>query len=229
VLSELKATPRKVAQRVIASSESLDDSSPDLMNIVQQNLATALALKIDREGIVGNSSKGFKGLGTMSGTQSLNGAEKVLESYDAIVAAVGLLAEAQVPGPYAVLMHPRHAASLDRLRVVSAVAGESGPELVMGNAPLPRPSGLPPIYSTPNVGFTAAGGGKKDRAPIIVYSPSQLAMIRRKETEMVVDRSREFDTDEVVIRAIARCCLTTAYPQSIVVIKDVQAPAITLP
>jgi HK97 family phage major capsid protein/HK97 family phage prohead protease len=228
VLGELKATPRKVAQRVIASSESLDDSNPQLQAILQQNLATALALKIDREGIVGNSSKGFKGLATMSGTQSLNGAEAKLQTYDALVAAVALLAEAQIPGDYAILMHPRHAATLDRLRVVTAVAGESGPELVMGNAPLPRPEGLPPIYVTPNVGFTAGASGKVDRAPIIVYSPSQLAMIRRKETEMVVDRSAEFDTDEVSIRAIARCCLTTAYPESVVVIKDVAAPAITL-
>lgn len=227
-LSELKATPRKVAQRVIGSSEAFDDSSPDLMRLVQQNLATALALKIDKEGIVGNSSKGFKGLTTISGTQTLNMGEAVLENYDPLVAAVALLAEANVPGPYAILMHPRHAASLDRLREVMAVAGEEGPELIVGNAPLGRPEGLPPIYVTPNTGFTAKSGEKVDRAPIVVYSPSQLAMIRRKEAEMVVDRSAEFDTDEVVVRAIARCCLTTAYPQSICVIKDVAAPKIEL-
>lgn len=227
-LGEFKVKPRKVGAIVKGSSEAFEDSNPDLMAAVQSNLATVMALKIDREGIVGNSAKGFKGLATMSGTQSLEMGEAALTNYDPIVAAAALLAEAQVPGPYAVLMHPRHAASLDRLRVTTAVAGTSGPELVMGNAPLPRPAGLPPIYSTPNVGLTAGTSGKKDRAPIIVYAPNQLALVRRKETEMVVDRSQEFDTDAVLVRARARCALGTAHPQSVVVIKNVGAPAITL-
>jgi HK97 family phage major capsid protein/HK97 family phage prohead protease len=224
-LSELKATPRKVAALVKGSSEAFDDSNPDLMAIVQQNLATALALKIDAEGLVGNSAKGFRGLLTMEGTQSLDMAKAAMDNYDAIIAAVGLLAEAQVPGPFAVIAHPRVATYLDRLRGVTAVAGGSGPELVKLNTPLPRPEGLPPVYVSPQIGIKT---GSPDTSSVVVYSPSQLAMIRRKETEIVIDRSQEFDHDAVFIRGIARCALATAYPQSIVVIKNVKSPAVVL-
>jgi HK97 family phage major capsid protein len=228
-LDEFEATPRKLAALVRGSSESFEDSSPDLLNLVQGNIAASMALKLDAEGLVGNSSKGFEGLTTMEGTQELDMGEAAMDDYDAIIAAVGLLSEAHVPGPFAVVLHPRVAAYLDRLRGVTAIPDEKGePVLVKLNTPLPRPDGLPPIYVTSQVGFTAKAGEKVDRSNAVVYAPNALRVIRRKQMELVVDRSREVELDSVLVRGVARAVLAAPYPEGVVVIRDVASPEITL-
>ncbi|HET8954270.1 MAG TPA: phage major capsid protein [Solirubrobacterales bacterium] len=218
-LDELEVEPRAVKGLVRGSSEAFEDASPDLLNLVQTNLATSMALRLDQEGIVGNSTKGFKGLTTMSGTQSLDMAKAAFADYDPIIAAVGLLAEADVPGPYAVIMHPRVATALDRLKEFTTEET---------NVPLARPDGLPPIWVSKKVGLKAGSGEVPDTSPVVVYAPKSLAVVRRLETTIEVDRSQEFDHDAVFVRGKARAALGTAYPEAVVVIKNVAAPKVAL-
>jgi HK97 family phage major capsid protein len=218
-LDELELTPRAIKGLVRGSSEAFEDSSPDLLNLVQTNLAVSMGLKLDAEGLVGNSAKGFKGLTTMTGTQTLDMKEAGFADYDPLIAAVGLLAEAQVPGPYAVVMHPRVATALDRLKEFTTEET---------NVPLPRPQGLPPIFATRQIGLKAGTGEKPDTSPVVVYAPNSLAVVRRRETTVEVDRSKEFDTDAVLVRGKARAVLGTAYPEAIVVVQNVAAPEIEL-
>lgn len=218
-LDEFEVEPRAIKGLVRGSSEAFEDSSPDLLNLVQSNLATSMGLRLDREGIVGNSTKGFKGLTTMSGTQALDMKKGGLADYDALIAAVGLLAEAGVPGPYAVIMHPRVATALDRLKEFTTEET---------NVPLARPDGLPPIYVTKQIGLKAGTGEDPDTSPVVVYAPKSLAVVRRLETKIEIDRSKDFDEDAVYVRGKARAALGTAYPEAVCVIKNVAAPKIEL-
>jgi HK97 family phage prohead protease len=52
------------------SSEAVEDSDPDLLRIVSDNINVSLALKGDRELLVGNDAKGFKGITQVTGTQT---------------------------------------------------------------------------------------------------------------------------------------------------------------
>ncbi|HEX5506191.1 MAG TPA: phage major capsid protein [Thermomicrobiales bacterium] len=218
-LDELELEPKAIKGLVRGSSEAFEDASPDLLNLVQSNLSMSMGLKLDAEGLVGNSAKGFKGLTTMSGTQSLDMAKAAFADYDPLIAAVGLLAEAQVPGPYVVAMHPRVATHLDRLKEFTTAET---------NVPLARPDGLPPIYTTRQIGLTVGEGENPDTSPVVVYAPKSLAVVRRREVTVEVDRSKEFDTDAVLVRGKARAILGTAYPEAVVVIKNVAAPEIEL-
>ena len=70
--SELTVTPKAIKGLVRGSAESFEDSDPDLLSIVQQNLLTDMALKFDAQAIAGEaSSKAFAGLLKISGTQTL--------------------------------------------------------------------------------------------------------------------------------------------------------------
>jgi len=199
------------------SSEAFEDSDPDLLRIVRDNLTVVMGLKFDAEALVGGSSKGFNGLTKLAG-QELNMAEKGFEDYDPIIAAMGLLAEAHVPGPYAAIMHPRVATAIDRLKEFNTEET---------NVPLQRPTGLPEFWVSSQLPIKSASE-KPDLTSVIVYAPKSLVCVRRRDVTIEVDRSQEFKKDAVFVRGRARATLGTQYPEAIVHIKNVKSPAITL-
>ena len=117
-LDEIEITPKSIKSLGRASSEALDDSSPSLLTIVQNNLNTVLALKLDAELLVGASENGFDGILNTDNRQTLSGA--TLVDYSWFVKAVSKLVESHVPGPYEVLMHPRTACVLGLLKEFDA-------------------------------------------------------------------------------------------------------------
>ena len=105
---EFEITPKAIKALVKGSSEAFEDSSPDLLTIVQQNLNTVLALRLDAECLTGNSAKGFPGLTNITGHQTMAapGTGGALADYDWWAKAVGKLAEANVPRPLSVDLSP---------------------------------------------------------------------------------------------------------------------------
>lgn len=228
-LDDFTLEPKAIKGRTVGSSEAFeDDADPKLLDIVQTSMLYSMAMKFDAEGILGGSAKGFPGMLKWSGRQKLNANEAELESYDAIIAGVGLLLAANVPGPYAVLMHPRVATHFDRLRQQGVVAGTSGPELVQVNTPVARPASLPPFYTSGALPVKAGTSGKPDTTSILVYAPGQLACVRRRDATVEVDRSKEWDRDGVSVRGKARAVLGTPHENAVVEIEKVASPAITL-
>jgi HK97 family phage major capsid protein len=217
---ELTITPAAIKGLVKGSSEAFEDSDPDLLAIVQKSLVRSMALKFDAECLIGGSTHGFAGMTKWSGTQSLDMAGKAFTDYDPFVAAVGLLAAANIPGPYVAVMNPLVHTSIARLKETHDDA-ES-------NLLLPPPDGLPSFYTSPLLTIKAASGETPATSSVLVYAPSSLACVRRKDATVEVDRSQEFDHDAVLVRGKARAALGTAYPQAVVQIKNVKTPAITL-
>ena len=211
-LGEFEIEPRAIKALVRGSSEAFEDSDPDLLRLLQDHFNTILGLKLDRELLVGNAAKGFKGLANMTGTQTL-AVGGALTNYDPIIKAVGLLAEAKVPPPYAVIAHPRVLTSLDLLK-----------EAETFNQPLARPAGIPPIYSTSQIGVTA---GSTPSTTVLVFAPAQIIVARRRDVTVEVDRSQEFTTDAVLVRGKLRAAPGTPHPEAIVKITGVAAPPIT--
>ena len=212
VLAELEIEPRAIKGLVRGSSEAFEDAEPDLLDLVTGNLATQLALRLDAECLVGNTSKGFKGLTTMPGTQTLS-VGGGLTSYDAIIKAAGLLAEANVPGPYAVLAHPRVLTTLDLLKTDGS-----------SNEALPRPAGVPPIYAASQLGVS---GGAQPSTTVVVFAPGMFLLVRRRDVTVEVDRSEEFSKDAILVRGKLRAALGTAHPEAAVKLTGVAAPPIS--
>jgi HK97 family phage major capsid protein len=215
---DFELEPKAIKGLAKGSSEAFEDSNPDLLRIVQENLAKVMGLKFDAQALAGTAgSKAFDGLTKLAG-QELDMKEAAFADYDPIIAAVGLLAQAQVPGPYVVAMHPRVATALDRLKEFTTEET---------NVPLSRPAGLPGIFVSPQLPIKTASE-KPDTSSVVVYAPKSLVCVRRREVTIEVDRSQEFDHDAVFVRGKARAILGTQYPEAIVHVKNVKSPAITL-
>ncbi|HEY4098380.1 MAG TPA: phage major capsid protein [Baekduia sp.] len=209
-LDEYEIPTKALKALVRGSSEAFEDSDPDLLQLVADNINIAMALKGDREMVIGNDAKGFKGLLNITGAQSI--AVGGALSWDHVLKAVGLLQEALIPGPYAVLMGPRPATALALTK-----------EATGSNAYLNRPEGVPPIYGT---GWLPVSTGGSPATSVIVYAPSQAQAVLRKQVTVEVDRSQEFSSDAVLVRGRYRLGFDVQMPQSIVRLTAVAAPAI---
>ncbi len=209
-LDEFEVPVKSLKALVRTSTEAAEDSEPDLLQLLADNLNIAMALKGDRELVAGNDPKGFKGLLNVTGTQSI--AVGGALSWDHIIRAVGMLIEANVPGPYAVLMGPRPAVALDLMK-------ETGGS----NKYVGRPDGLPPVFNT---GWLPVTGGATPATSAIVYAPGQQMIVLRRTVTVEIDRSQEFSRDAILARGRYRLGLGVAHSQSVVKLTGIDAPAI---
>lgn len=209
VLADFAVAVKKLATLTRVSTEALEDSDPSLAQILTDNVTTAMALKADRELLVGSDPKGFAGIMNVPGTQSI--AVGGALSWDVLLKATAMLLEAQVPGPYAVLMGPRPALALDLMK-------ESGT-----GAYVTAPASVPQILSTSHFAVT---GGASPTTSAVVFAPRAQMIVLRRGVTVEVDRSREFEIDGVLFRGRHRLGLGVPYPASIVKLTGVAAPAI---
>ena len=214
-LDEYELTPKKIGALARGSSEAFDDSDPSLMTLVTQNLATILALKFDAQCLTGDVTtdpKAFDGLLKLAGqTINVGGA---LTNYDPFIEAMGALAEQHVPGPYAIVTHPRVTTALDLIKEYTVAEANIG---------IPRPANFPPIYVTSQIGLS---GGTTPMTTALVYAPRYVTVVNRMSTSLEIDRSREFELDSVLCRGRVRATIGTPYRQAVVALTGIDAPAI---
>jgi len=209
-LDDFRIPVKSMKALVRGSSEAFEDSDPDLLQIVADNINLRMALIGDRELTIGNNAKGFKGLTQITGSQSI--AVGGALSWDHVLRAVGLLAESKIPGPYAMLLGPRPALTLALTKEEAA-----------SNAYLGRPEGVPPIFSSYWLPVT---GGASPTTTAVIFAPAMVTVVVRKDVTVEVDRSAEFTSDAVLVRVKYRLGMDVVYPQSIVKLTGIDAPAI---
>jgi HK97 family phage major capsid protein len=210
-LDEFEVPVKALKALVRASSEAVEDADPDLLRLLTGNINIAMVLKGDRELVVGNDPKGFKGLLNVTGTQSL--AVDGPLSWDHVLKAQALLVESLVPGPYAMLLGPRPTLTLDLTK-----------ELTTGsNAYVQRPAGVPPILQT---GWLPVTTGADPTTTAVIYAPRQQMIVLRRTVTVEIDRSQEFSRDSVLARGRYRLGLGVPHPQSIVLLTGIEAPSI---
>lgn len=215
-LDEFEVPVKALKALVRTSSEAAEDSEPDLLQLLADNLNIAMVLKGDRALLSASTAtepKGFNGFINIAGTQSI--AVDGAMSWDHVIKAVGLLVEANVPGPYAVLMGPRPAVALDLLKE------EAGSNKYVG-----RPDGIPPVYTTGWLPVTPGEDPDPDTTTAVVYAPAQQMIVVRREVTVEIDRSQEFSSDAILARGRYRLGLGVPHPTSIVKLTGVEAPAI---
>jgi HK97 family phage major capsid protein len=204
---EFEVDPKAIKALVRGSSEAFEDSDPDLLEIVRSNLETILGLKLDRELLVGNDAKGFPGMTNADGITVMD-AEGSMSNYDLILRAIGALRGNHVAGPVAVIAHPYTETHVSLFKTLTT--GET----------LPRPEGVPSFSTTTQVGRDAG----EETSTVLVYVPSLLRVVRRRDVTIEVDRSQEFTKDAVFVRGKLRATLFLPYPQAVVKIVNVPAP-----
>ena len=205
--SEVTVTPRKIAGLSVISSELADDSSPEAAGTIGLGLARDIARKIDAAYFgpapaAGSAQPG--GLESLTGVQTVAAAPTGLDPFiDALAAAesAGVQISSWVTTPAV-------AAALAKLTVTS---GSKQPLFGTdaANGIQRQVLGLPVVVS-PSVVAGTVWGIPTDR----VYS------VLRNDVQLVVDRSRYLEYDQVAIRAILRVGFGFPQPNAVVKIKQ---------
>ena len=82
---DVEAIPKAIKALITGSSESFDDSDPDLLQLLVDHLHTVLALRLDRQFLVGkvadNAGNAFDGLNWFAGVPEID-LDGTLDNYD---------------------------------------------------------------------------------------------------------------------------------------------------
>lgn len=194
----ITSEPQKIAHIVRCSNEVIDDSDPPVVEVITQNLTTTLGLKLDAAVFSGGTAlPGITGLNFIASTQVggtiVTGGTAGVTSYPELIAGLGLLRAAHAPGPYVLCCHPGVQTAFQSLQDT------------LGQSIVPPP-GMPNVYTSTQINAGTA----------FLFSPSQLAIVRRQDSTIEVDRSRLFNSDESEIRGKLRANLICPNPAAIV-------------
>lgn len=200
----ITATPKKLAARVVMSNEVVEDASPSVIEVAQQNLITRLALGLD-QGILEGDGTGNSPVGLSNVEDTLGESAVGSIDLDLIADAIGAIRAANA-NPGAIILRPELWTALQKLKDASDDRPLLQPDPTSGT----RPSlfGVP-VYAS---GVLADDEGESN---VLVFDPSEVFLVRRSEVSVELDRSRLFDRDQSELRGRLRADLIVPNPSAV--------------
>ncbi|WP_017602174.1 phage major capsid protein [Nocardiopsis lucentensis] len=214
------AIPRKLAALTFASNELVSDSNPSAQRTLMENLARAIALKLDHGFFQGSgTAPEIRGLRNQTGIQTVSmGTDGApLTNLDPIADALGMLSEANAEGS-AIVMHPRTWREL--IKVKESDTGNNKPLLQesagSGAQGVRRAIYGVPVFLTSQISTAETQGTATDATSVYVYDAPQVVAVSRQEADIQVDQSAGFTSDRTAVRATLRADLVLPNPAAVV-------------
>jgi HK97 family phage major capsid protein len=226
----MTATPRKCAALTAISNEVIDDSTPEVLQTFGMQIVRSLALAFDLGVFQGSGTPPqIRGLRATTGIQDIfmgdNGAAP--SNLDEYAEAIGKLEQENAEAG-AVVMHPRTWGDL--LQLKEQTTGSNKPLLQesagSGSQGIERRIYGVPVYLSSQLATNEVKGTSGSVcSSAYVYEPDQLVAVIRKETQVTVDSSRLFNSDQSEMKAIMRADLLVPNPKAVVRISGILAAA----
>jgi HK97 family phage major capsid protein len=209
--ADVVATPRKLATLQVISNELIADSNPDVVQLLETQVARALALKFDLGVFEGSGTPPeIKGLKNVAGIQTaaLTGA---ITNLDAFAVAISALETANAHAS-AIVMAPAIWAALMNLKEATG----SNKSLLQDSAAAGVTRALfgVPVFLTSQLPTNEA----------YIYDASQVVAVFRQDTTIVLDHSRLFNSDQSELRATMRADLVVPNPLAVYRLTGVTVP-----
>jgi HK97 family phage major capsid protein/HK97 family phage prohead protease len=214
--SSITATPRKLAHLIQVSNEVLDDSTPPLQGVLNDHLLTMLGVKLDAMLLEGDgSAPNIRGLKNVASIQTIaaatNGAQPTLDNFAdalALLEAVNIQSE-----NIRIVCHPRNVATLRKLKASTAGSYLWGDPTTA----TPRPIFGEQVFTTSQLSTNEVQGTSGSVCnSAYLFDATQVIWVRRQDPQVVLDRSRLFNSDQSELRATMRGDLIAPNPTAIV-------------
>jgi len=209
----ITATPKKIASLSQLSNEVIDDSSPAVVGVLNDHLIKVFALKVDQQLLEGSGvGTDVKGLKNVTGTQPFVAATNgTAVTFDILMNAVALLDGLSIPRErLAVVGHVRNRATLTQLRSVA------NGEYLMSSALAAMGMSASQFFWTSQLSTNETTGTSNATNSIYIFDTSQVVFVPRTSLQVVLDRSRLFNSDQSELRGIQRCDLIVPQPSAVV-------------
>lgn len=215
--ASITATPRKLAALVQMSNEVIDDSVPALLGVLNTHLATILSLKLDQMLLEGDgSAPNVRGLKNIAGAQSLVAATNgAAISFDTLAAAIALLEAVNVPiDAMALICHTRNIGTLRTAKASTAGTYLWSDATPAGDAP--RTVFGVPVLATSQLSTSETTGTSSTTNSAYLLDTRNVVWVSRQAPQIVLDRSRLFNSDQSELRVTMRGDLIAPIPNAIV-------------
>jgi len=212
---DIVATPRKLATLTAISNELIADSNPDVVSLLSMQVARSLALKYDLGFFEGSGTapeiRGLKNVVGITLDATLAAAPTNL---DVFATAIATLASYNATAT-AIVMNPRTWSGLIKLKEGTANNNKPLLQQQAGSAGAPVSNSIygVPVYLSSQLSITEGAGAESSA---YVYDAAQLVAVFRQDTQVVLDRSRLFNSDQSELRAILRADVSVPNPKAVV-------------
>lgn len=226
-IGSITLDPKKFGAMTLVAREAMEDSAPQLRQVVANSLIRDTAVELDRQLVTGDGTgQNLRGLRNLSGatagpTTTPNGV-----SMAAAGLGFGLLADTLAaydaanadPDRAAWIMHSRTWASVRKLvdsqnrPLVSVDPTESVNPTLWGK----------PVFISNSLSIAETVGTSTDCSTLILADMSQVVVAVARQIELMISTDYAFNADQVAIRATVRYDIGVPQPTGVVLTPGVR-------
>lgn len=218
------AVPRKIAAIVPFSNELLADSSPSVLAAVSQDLARAMALKLDLGLLNGSGTapeiRGMaqaSGIGTIAVNTDIEDLDPYIQAIGQVAAANGRASAIFVSArEYSALLRMRQNATDSNVPLLTSLSGAVSDGVTLGILGVP-------IFPTSQLPTDLGDGDNESFA--LVADMSQVVVVQRSDLVIATDESVYFTADSTAVRVTMRYDLLLPNPEAVVKLSGIGRPA----
>jgi|GEM_PF-1292521 len=221
-LANITLDPKKFGALTLVNSEAIDDSNPQLREIVANALVKDLAVELDKQLITGSGTgsnlTGIRNVSGVTAGPSLGAAGTAL-TLDHLADTVAAAETANLdPSRMAWFLHSRTWGSIRKLK-----DSQARPLVSIDPAMGMRPSlfGIP-VHVSNNLSIAETVGASTDCSSLLLVDMSQIVVGVSRQIEVVMSTDYAFNTDQVALRATCRYDIGAPQPTAIVVTPGVR-------
>jgi HK97 family phage major capsid protein len=215
-LGSITLDPRKLAAICVVNSEALEDSNPELREVVSADLVRQAATTLDQQLLSGNGTppnmRGLRNVVGVTAGPSL-GANGGTPTLDNLGAMVGSYEATNSPIEVArFFMHPR---TYNTFRLAKDSGASYHLDLEGQTVGARTLFGIP-VSTTGNISITETQGTSTDTSYVLLVNMEQVIVGRSREVRVDVSADAYFTTDQVGLRVTGRFDIGVADPTGIV-------------
>lgn len=216
-LDSITLDPKKFGAYTLVNREALEDSSPQLREVVANSLIRDTAVELDKQLVTGSGTgQNLTGLRNVVGVTAgaSTGANGGALTFGFLADTLGAAEAANVdPERLAWIMHSRTWASTRKL-----LDSQNRPIVSIDPTQGVRPTlwGRP-VYISNSLSVAETKGTSSDCSSIILADMSQVVVAVAREVELSISEDFKFDTDQVALRVTARYDIGVPHPTAVTV------------
>ena len=214
-LDSITLDPKKFGAYTLVNREAVEDSSPQLREVVANSLLRDTAVELDKQLVTGSGSgQNLRGLRNVVGvtTGASTGTNGGALTFGFLADTLGAAEAANVdPEKLAWIMHSRTWSSVRKL-----VDTASRPIVSIDPTQGVRPTlwGRP-VYISNSLSVAETKGSSSDCSSILLADMSQVVVGVSRQVELSVSEDFKFDTDQVALRVTARYDIGVPHPTAV--------------
>lgn len=221
-LDDITLDPKKFGAMTLINREALEDSNPQLREVVSNSLIRDTAVELDKQLVTGDATgQNLRGLRNVAGvtTGATTGANGGALTFAFLADTLGAAEGANVdPDRLAWIMHSRTWASVRKLADTA-----SRPIVSVDPTVGVRPTLWGhPVYISNSLSIAETKGSSSDCSSIILADMSQVVVGVARNVELAYSEDFKFDSDQVAVRVTARYDIGVPQPTAITITDGVR-------